>query len=189
MGKILLIDFGTRYSQNLKDCFKELNIDLQVSDHTIKLEDIESDVKGIVLSGSPDNISEGGNFRNVDKKVLEAGLPMLGICYGHQLIHHNFGGKVEKNSCYEKGGKALEILNDSLLFKNMPAAQNVEMNHGDAVTKLAPGFELLAKTKDCEIAASQNIERKIYTTQFHPEGTENTCGLQYFKNFLEICGL
>ena len=189
MGKLLVIDFGSTYFPVLKGRLDKLKIETIVCDYNYDFDNLDKDIVGIIFSGSPDNISEGKNFRVVDKKVLDLGLPILGICYGHQLANYLSGGTVVRSKTPEDGGKEFRILKDSPIFENMPDVQTVYMSHGDEVSVLGEGFELLGETNDCKIAAAQNLEKKIFTLQFHPEGEKNSCGLQYFRNFAKICGM
>lgn len=189
MNKILVIDMGSRFTKNVIECFKQINVETLLVDHTIKACEINSEIKGIVLTGSPDNISDGSGYRVIDKDIYKLGLPVLGICYGHQLTNYLFNGVIRKAEIGEEGPRELIILKDSLIFKGMDKTQMVEMHHNDEVETVGDGFEVIAKTNDCKIAAAHNLDLNLYTLQFHPEGPNNTFSIKYFENFAQICEL
>jgi len=190
MSKLLVVDLGSRSYQKLVKIIKDTNVEVQSCDHNIDINDIDTDVKGIVLSGSPDNVSDGeGNFRTIDNRIYELGLPVLGICYGHQYTNYVFNGKVRKAAKGEQDGVTFHITGESPLFANMKTTQMVHMSHNDEVYELGEGFKVLGYTNDCKIAASQNLDKKIFTLQFHPECEFNDDGKSYFINFEKICGI
>lgn len=189
MNKILVIDMGSKFTKNVIDCFNKLNVETLLTDHNIKAKKIPEDIKGVVITGSPDNISDGSGYRTIDKDIYNLGLPVLGICYGHQLSNFLFNGSVIKAKVGENGPRELTIIKDSPIFKSMEKTQTVRMYHNDEVSVLGDGFEVIAKTNDCQIAAAHNLDLNIYTLQFHPESENNTFGMKYFENFIKICGL
>lgn len=180
--KIAVIDFGSSYTAKICEKLEELSVQGQLFDNDVRLADL-SEYDGIIFSGSPDAVYNGG--RLVDKDIIGCGKPLLGICYGHQLIHYLEGGKVQKAQVSEHK-KVLIHTSPSLLFKGLPESHGVRMAHDDEVVELAPGYERIAYSKDCYYAASQNIDKKVYTVQFHPEHEENDYGIQIIKNFLDI---
>ena len=189
MSKILVFDMGSRFTKDVIECIESLNIEVKKVDHNYKADEIDEDVKGIVLTGSKDNISDGSGFRIIDSKIFELNIPIMGICYGHQLTNYLLGGKVSVAPVGEEGNREFEVIKDSPLFKNMDKIQTVAMYHGDEVAILGEGLEVIGKTKDCKIAACQNLDKKIFTVQFHPEAEHSEHGLMFFRNFIEICGL
>lgn len=189
MKKIIVVDFGSKTYQLILSTLEELKVGYVKTDHTLKLEDINEEIAGIILSGSPDNISDGEGFRLIDERIFDANVPILGICYGHQLSNYLLGGKVIKSNTPENGLVNFRIINDCPLFKDMPNSQLVHMSHNDEVVELGSSFEKVGETKDCNYAASYSKDKNIYTLQFHPEYDDNTCGKQYFINFLKICKL
>ena len=186
--KIVVLDFGSQYNQLIARRIREYGVYSELHPNTMTLEEIQAlgDVKGIIFSGGPNSVYEE-DAPKCDPRIFEAGLPILGICYGMQMTHYMNGGQVK--ACEKKEyGRADITIKDSLLFKGLDTHQMVWMSHGDQVSQLAPGFEKIASSDTCEFAASQNVEKQIYTVQFHPEVRNSEHGLQMLKNFVfEIC--
>ena len=182
MARIAIIDFKSSFSKDVGNMFEKLNVEHRFFDHDAKLKDIK-DYDGLVFTGSSDTVYEGGKLPEME--VFECGKPILGICYGHQLIHYLLSGEVRRSDTPEKGIVEIET-KDSLLFKDLPAIQKVEMHHDDEVVKMAPGFICTASEKDCLISASENVEKKMYSVQFHPEAEGNDYGKEIFSNFVRI---
>ena len=145
--------------------------------------------KGIILSGGPNSVYDDGSF-GIDEAIFDLGIPVLGICYGMQLMTHRLGGSVEAAKNKEYGKAELEVLAaDAALFQHTPAKQTVWMSHGDLVTKAPEGFSIVGTSKDCPIASIENTERKMYGVQFHPEVRHSEHGNDLLKNFaLTVCG-
>ena len=186
--KIVVLDFGSQYNQLIARRIREYGVYSELHPNTMTLEEILAlkDVKGIIFSGGPNSVYEE-DAPKCDPRIFESGLPILGICYGMQMTHYMNGGQVK--ACEKKEyGRADITIQDSPLFKGLDPHQMVWMSHGDQVSKLAPGFEKIASSDTCEFAASQNLEKNIYTVQFHPEVRNSEHGLQMLKNFVfEIC--
>ena len=186
--KIVVLDFGSQYNQLIARRIREYGVYSELHPNTMTLEEILAlkDVKGIIFSGGPNSVYEE-DAPKCDPRIFDSGLPILGICYGMQMTHYMNGGQVK--ACEKKEyGRADITIKDSLLFKGLDTHQMVWMSHGDQVSKLAPGFEKIASSDTCEFAASQNLEKNIYTVQFHPEVRNSEHGLQMLKNFVfEIC--
>ncbi len=182
--KILVLDFGSQYNQLIARRIREFGVFSELLPHEITMEEIKKkgDVKGIVFSGGPNSVYDEGSFR-VDENILKSGLPILGICYGMQLIHHMLGGEVVGSKTKEYGEAKIEV-KGSKLFEGLPSSQIVWMSHGDHVSKLAPGFTSSASTETCPNAASYDETRKIYTVQFHPEVRNSVYGLDILRNFV-----
>lgn len=187
--KIIVLDFGSQYNQLIARRIREFGVYSELCHHSITLDEImaKGDVKGIIFSGGPNSVYEENSFK-ADKRIFECGIPLLGICYGMQLTHHELGGEV--SPCEKKEyGQAYIDVKDSILFDGLPQNQLVWMSHGDQVTRLAPGFSSIASSNTCPNAASENKEKKIYTVQFHPEVRNSVYGLDMLKNFVfKICG-
>ncbi|QNQ83085.1 glutamine-hydrolyzing GMP synthase [Lactobacillus sp. PV037] len=187
--KIIVLDFGSQYNQLITRRLRDFGIYSELLPHDISLDKIkEINPKGIIFSGGPNSVYDAEAFK-VDPKIFNLGIPILGICYGMQLIAHNLGGKVEKAPNSEYGRAEIEVVaKNSLLFKGLPTKQEVWMSHGDLVTQVPTGFEKVAKSDNCPIAAIENHEKNIYGIQFHAEVRNSEYGLDILKNFaFEIC--
>ncbi|MDN6144515.1 MAG: glutamine-hydrolyzing GMP synthase, partial [Tetragenococcus halophilus] len=187
--KIIVLDYGSQYNQlitrRIRDCgvFSEL-----LSHKTTAAEIKQMNVKGIILSGGPNSVYDTDSF-GIDEEIFELGIPILGICYGMQLVTHRLGGTVERAQNREYGKAGIEITAEKAkLFSSTPDNQTVWMSHGDLVKDLPTDFEVVATSKDCPIASIQNAERKIYGVQFHPEVRHTEYGNDLLKEFaLDIC--
>ncbi len=184
---IVVLDFGAQYSQLIARRIREQKVFSVVLPCTASLEEIRSYAPaGIVLSGGPSSVYDA-DAPNADERVFSLGVPVLGICYGLQLMAHKLGGKVRAAEKREYGHAEIEILNGSRLFKNIPAALSVWMSHGDEALELPPGFKLVAKTRSA-VAAIEDPARNMYAVQFHPEVHHTRLGTEILKNFVfEIC--
>ena len=192
MDTILVIDFGGQYCHLISRRVRELHVYSQISSNEIKAKDIKLaketgiEIKGIIISGSHESVYKAKP--NFDKKILELGIPILGICYGHQLLAHLMGGKVEKAEKAEFGIAELFIDKRDEILHGLEAKEKVWMSHSDEVKKLPENFEILAHTKNCKIAAFKHKTKKLYGVQFHPEVIHTRKGKKIFENFLfEIC--
>ncbi len=186
--KILVLDYGSQYNQLIARRIREFGVYSELLDNSITLDEIKKkgDVKGIIFSGGPNSVYEDGAF-SVDRAILESGIPILGICYGMQLVHHMLGGEVVGSDTKEYGEAEITV-KGSILFDGLPQKEIVWMSHGDQVARLAPGFSLAASTATCENAAAYDDTRKIYTVQFHPEVRNSVYGLDILKNFVfKVC--
>ena len=186
--KIIIIDFGSQYSQLIARRIREMEVYCEIVP-LIDIEKIKSGkekVKGIIFSGGPASVYEK-DAPTVNPEVFNLNLPILGICYGMQLITHLNGGKVEKADSREFGKAVLEVgNNDNPLFTGVKKSYNIWMSHNDHITELPKGFEVIAKT-DSSIAAITN-NNGIYALQFHPEVVHSECGTQILENFVfNIC--
>ena len=186
--KIIIIDFGSQYSQLIARRIREMEVYCEIVP-LIDIEKIKSGkekVKGIIFSGGPASVYEK-DAPTVNPEVFNLNLPILGICYGMQLITHLNGGKVEKADSREFGKAVLEVgNNDNPLFTGVKKSSNIWMSHNDHITELPKGFEVIAKT-DSSIAAITN-NNGIYALQFHPEVVHSECGTQILENFVfNIC--
>lgn len=187
--KIVVLDFGSQYNQLITRRIREFGVFSELHPHTISAQEIkEMNAVGIIFSGGPNSVYDEKAFK-VDVEIFNLGLPILGICYGMQLIAHTLGGKVEKASAREYGKAEIEVTKDNPLFGSLPKNQVVWMSHGDLVTQLPEGFETIATTSSCPITAMQNAERKLYGVQFHPEVRHSVHGNDLLRHFVfDICG-
>jgi GMP synthase (glutamine-hydrolysing) len=185
---ILILDFGGQTCQLIGRRLREGGFFSQIAPHDVVLDAARlKDVKGIILSGSPYSVYEEG-APTVDPALFLCGIPILGICYGFQLVTHLSGGSVENLRVKEYGRVLLSLKPGNPLFEGVPSGFNSWMSHGDSIASLAPGFEITA-VSDNHPAAAWNAERKIWGIQFHPETSHNEHGNQILWNFASgICG-
>ena len=185
---ILIIDFGSQTCHLIGRRIKEMGVKntIVIPEEAIeKIKDLHP--KGIIFSGGPSSVY-AKNAPTINKSIFNLGLPVLGICYGQQLVAHLLHGKVKSGNIKEYGPANLTV-KKSPLFKNIPVESfNVWMSHGDEVVDLPPGFEYVASTENIRSGSLANEERKIYTVQFHPEVQHTEYGTEILKNFLNICG-
>lgn len=187
--EILVLDFGSQYNQLIARRIRDLGVysELVSYDCDLKREIKEKNIKGIILSGGPNSVYEKGAFL-IDKEVFTFGIPILGICYGMQLITHLLGGEVTPSNFREYGGKEINIEANSELFKDTSIKQVVWMSHGDKVKTIPDGFKVSAYTNDCPCAAIESHEKRIYGLQFHPEVNNSVHGKEILANFIfNIC--
>ena len=188
-SSIVILDFGSQYNQLIARRVREMGVYAEVVPFHEDIDKIlERKPKGIILSGGPASVYTKG-APTLDKKIFDANIPILGLCYGMQLITHLHGGEVERADKQEFGKASLELdKKDSPIFKNIPNNTIVWMSHADHVNKMAEGFEIVAHT-DSSIAAIENRDKKIYAFQYHPEVTHSEHGFEMLKNFVfEIAG-
>ncbi|MCH2043539.1 MAG: glutamine-hydrolyzing GMP synthase [Saprospiraceae bacterium] len=186
---VLVLDFGGQYNQLIARRVREANVYCEVLPCEVELDRIiEKKPKGIIFTGGPSVVYEE-NAPTVDPKIFELGIPVLGICYGAQLTAHLMGGTVEKASNREYGKKELKIVStDHALFKQIPQETSCWMSHTYHVGNLPTGYNIIASTDTCPVAAFANDTQLIYGFQYHPEVMHTPEGTQMLKNFLyEVC--
>ena len=186
---ILILDFGSQYSEVIARKIRELNVYTEVKPHDYKIAEIKSNssIQGIVLSGGPNSVFEE-NSPQVDPEIFNLGIPILGICYGMQLMAKHLGGEVKKGTKHEYGSANLIIDNNFDLFEGLWLELAVWMSHGDSVTKLPAHFQTLAHTENTAIAAMGDTKRKLFAVQFHPEVSHTPRGKEIIQNFvIKIC--
>ena len=188
-NKIIVIDFGGQYNQLVARRVRECNVYCEIYSYRTPLEKIkEMDPKGIILTGGPSSCYEEG-AASCSKELFEMGVPVLGLCYGAQLMAHVLGGKVEKAPVREYGKTAVTVDQSSRLFENVTENTICWMSHFDYISKAAPGFRITATTADCPIAACEYAEKGLYAIQFHPEVLHTAEGSKMLYNFVRnICG-
>jgi GMP synthase (glutamine-hydrolysing) len=189
MDKILILDFGSQYTQLIARRVRENHVYSEIHPFNFSLEKIrEFNPKAIILSGGPSSVYGEGAPR-VDSRFFELPYPMLGICYGMQLMGKELGGQVEASDRREYGRAILEVDDNQDLFYQVSAKSQVWMSHGDHVVKIPSGFKVLAHSSNSPVAAMGDPQKKRFAVQFHPEVTHTEEGKQILKNFLfRICG-
>lgn len=185
---VLVLDFGGQYNQLIARRVREANVYCEVLPCDVDAERIKAkNPKGIIFTGGPSVVYEEG-APTVDPAIFDLGIPVLGICYGAQLTVHLLGGKVEAANNREYGKIAIAVQNNHPIFKEVPAQTTCWMSHTYQVSQLPSGFETIANTKDCPVAAFANESKKIYGFQYHPEVVHTPEGTQMLQNFLyEVC--
>jgi GMP synthase (glutamine-hydrolysing) len=182
--KILIVDFGSQYTQLIARRIRESSIYSEIHPHTISIQRIaEMKPAGIILSGGPMSVYESDSPQ-IPAGLFELGIPVLGICYGLQLIAVNLGGKVEHAEKREYGKAHLEILKNDILFDNVCSGSIIWMSHGDYLTAIPEGFSITARSNNSPLCAISNPVRKIYGVQFHPEVAHTEFGKRILDNFL-----
>ena len=187
--EILIIDFGGQYNQLIARRVREKNVYCEVVPNTISIEKIkEKNPKGIIFTGGPSSIY-ADDAPKCDIEVFELGIPILGICYGMQLMAYTLGGAVKRATKREYGQMEVSLDNSSKLFKGFKSSNICLMSHTDYVDSVPKGFEKIAKSNTCKIAAMQNLNKNFYGVQFHPEVNHTIDGDKIIENFvIDICG-
>lgn len=187
--KIVVLDFGSQYNQLITRRIREFGVYSELHPHTITAEEIKSmNAKGIIFSGGPNSVYDEHSFRP-DERIFDLGLPILGICYGMQLMATHFNGKVEAAKNREYGKAAIHVQQDTKLFSKLPKEQIVWMSHGDLVVEAPEGFHVDATSPSCPISAMSDEARKLYAVQFHPEVRHSQYGNELLQNFVfGVCG-
>jgi GMP synthase (glutamine-hydrolysing) len=187
---VLVVDLGAQYAQLIARRIRECHVYSEIVAHDLPLPELKARrPAGIVLSGGPASVYEEG-APSVDPGLFEIGVPVLGICYGHQLMARELGGEVAATGRREYGGRTLLVDRPGVLLPDLAAEEQVWMSHGDAVTRAPQGFRVTAHTESIPIAAMEDTERGLFAVQFHPEVAHTPRGLDIMKRFLyEGCGL
>ena len=182
---VAVLDFGGQYAHLIANRIRRLQVYSEIFSPTADPSEIEG-ASGIVYSGGPGSVYDEDQ-PTFNEALLDLDLPILGLCYGHQLICHRLGGEVVPSSIREYGSADLKILSSEGPLAGLVAPETVWMSHGDTVSRLPDGFDLIGETPDCPAAAVGNAERKIYGFQFHPEVAHTPNGNQMLDNFLTLC--
>jgi GMP synthase (glutamine-hydrolysing) len=185
---IIILDFGSQYTQLIARKIRELNVYCEIQ-HYENIHDLDPDVKGIVLSGSPYSVRDD-SAPKPDLTNILGKLPVLGICYGAQLIAQINGGEVMPSNSREYGRANLQSIDGlNTIFQNVEPGTQVWMSHGDTIINLPDRYEIIASTKDIDVGAFRALDSEIYGLQFHPEVYHSTHGMQILQNFLvDVCG-
>jgi len=188
LSKILIIDFGSQFTQLIARRVRELGVFSEIVSHKkIKIIQItKANIAGIILSGGPLNVYENDKFK-FDKKILKLGIPILGICFGHQILSKLLGGNVKKSKQREFGLVTINKVSNSILTKNFfnkDQTSDVWMSHADQVSKMPKNFRVMASTKNSKLTIIENIKDNFYGVQFHPEVTHTDKGKVLLRNFV-----
>ncbi|MFC3931545.1 glutamine-hydrolyzing GMP synthase [Streptococcus dentapri] len=191
LEKIIVLDYGSQYNQLIARRIREIGVFSELKSHKITADEVKAiNPIGIVLSGGPNSVYAEDSF-GIDEKIFDLGIPILGICYGMQLLTDRLGGKVlpaGQTGNSEYGQSTLQLRQSSALFAGTPDNQVVLMSHGDAVIEIPQGFQLVGDSADCPYAAIENTNRQIYGIQFHPEVRHSEYGNDILRNFaINIC--
>ncbi|HLO68790.1 MAG TPA: glutamine-hydrolyzing GMP synthase [Holophaga sp.] len=188
--RVAILDFGSQYTRLITRRLRELGaFGLVYAPSATAAEIGGPDLKGVILSGGPNSVMEAG-APDIDPAILELGVPILGVCYGQQLLARNLGGLIHRSSRREYGKALIRVSDpDSLLFNGLDPEQQVWMSHGDHVEKAPGGFKVTAHTRGVPVAAMEDRARRICCIQFHPEVTHTAHGSRILLNFLHLCGM
>ena len=186
---VIVIDFGGQYNQLVARRVRECNVYCEIYSYKVDIEKIkEMNPKGIILTGGPNScyLEDSPTYQ---KELFELGIPVLGLCYGAQLMQHVLGGKVEKADVREYGKSHLIVSKqESKLMKDVAVESICWMSHFDYISKIAPGFEITSYTKDCPVASCEDEDKRLYAIQFHPEVLHTEYGTKMLSNFvLDVC--
>src|SRR5579862_9877026 len=186
---VFVVDFGAQYAQLIARRVREARVFSKIVPFHRALEAAKAErPKALIFSGGPASVY-AKNAPRIEKEIFELGIPILGICYGVQLTAFLLGGKVEHQERREYGSAVIDIVESNELLSGVGERTEVWMSHGDALTAPPPGFQVLAKTPSCPLAAIGDARRKIYGVQFHPEVTHTPKGREVLRNFLyQIAG-
>ena len=182
--RILVVDFGAQYAQLIARRVREAHVFSEIVPRDISASEVaERRPVGIILSGGPASVYADDAY-GIDSGILDLGIPVLGICYGHQLLAQAAGGVVEHSEVAEFGKTAFEVTGTSVLLNDLPSSQDVWMSHRDAVIEPPPGFVAVGSTEGAPVAAMENQDRRLYGVQFHPEVAHTPHGFTVLKHFL-----
>ena len=186
---VVVLDFGGQYNQLIARRVRECNVYCEIYSYKTDIEKIkEIQPKGIIFTGGPNSVYLEDSPKYAEE-IYQLGIPILGICYGSQLMMHQLGGKVEKAPVREYGKIEVNVNTESALFQEVSPKTICWMSHNDYISEKAPGFEISAWTNDCPVAAVENTEKKLYAVQFHPEVLHTQEGTKMLSNFVyNVCG-
>ncbi len=185
---VVILDFGSQYTQLIARRFRELNVYSEILPPGIAAASLAArNPKGIVLSGGPDSVHQKGAPR-CDRKLFGLGVPVLGICYGMQLMSHVLGGEVKRSGKREYGQATFTPEGDGLLFRKISSRLRVWMSHGDDIRRAPKGFSVAGSSETNPICAIEDRERRFFGMLFHPEVVHSEEGSSILANFLDVCG-
>lgn len=185
---ILIMDFGGQYAQLIARRVREQNVYCEIKSYKTSVKEIsEAGYKGVIFSGGPNSVY-ADNAPKCDPALFESGIPVLGICYGAQMMAQALGGVVDSSQVKEYGNTSVDFNNTGMLFGNVLPKGICWMSHTDYISKVPKGFKITAKSADCPVAAMENVNRKLYAMQFHPEVQHTEQGSNMLRNFLfKVC--
>jgi GMP synthase (glutamine-hydrolysing) len=186
---VLVVDFGAQYAQLIARRVREAHVYSEIVPRDMPVgEMLAKGPAGIIFSGGPKSVHVEG-APSIDPSIYEAGVPVLGICYGAQLLAQQLGGEVSRSGVGEYGRTTLDVVDGSILFSDFPPRDEVWMSHADSIVVAPPGFRVTARTASVPVAALEDPERRVYGVQFHPEVVHTSRGQQLLKGFLyDVCG-
>ncbi|MDU5595956.1 glutamine-hydrolyzing GMP synthase, partial [Peptoniphilus rhinitidis] len=187
---ILVVDFGGQYNQLIARRIRDLNIYCEVVPYNKALKEIENrkNIEGIIFTGGPNSVYEE-SAPKIEREIFEKNIPILGLCYGMQIMAHILGGEVVNAPKEREFGKTKIKTEKSEIFKNLSDEETIWMSHVDRVEKVPEGFKIIAKSENCPVAAMENEDKKLYALQFHPEVNHSVHGKEMLENFaVNICG-
>ena len=186
---VIVLDFGGQYNQLVARRVRECNVYCEIYSYKTDIEKIKAmNPRGIILTGGPNSCYEPG-APTYSRELFELGIPVLGLCYGAQLMQHVLGGEVKRADVREYGKTEVMVDRNSRLFSNVSEKTICWMSHFDYISRIAPGFTITAHTSDCPVAAAENEEQHLYAIQFHPEVLHTQEGTKMLSNFvLDVCG-
>ena len=189
MEKIIVLDFGGQYNQLIARRIRECNVYCEVKPYTMPMEELKAEApSGIIFTGGPNSVYDESS-PHYDPEILNLGIPILGICYGSQLVAYMAGGKVESAPVSEYGHTDIELDPSSVLFGGVPKETAVWMSHTDYIAQAPEGYRVTAHSAVCPVAGMECAEKKIYAVQFHPEVMHTREGMKMLRHFaLDICG-
>ncbi|MEE2659465.1 MAG: glutamine-hydrolyzing GMP synthase [Candidatus Latescibacterota bacterium] len=183
---IVVLDFGGQYAHLIANRIRRLHVYAEIRSPESSPDSLQ-DADGLIFSGGPSSVY-ADDRPTFNEAILDSGKPILGLCYGHQLLCHHLGGQVEAGERMEFGAAILNVAVARSIFAGLKTQERVWMSHRDLVREIPKGFELLASTEDCPVAAMGDDGRRIYGLQFHPEVTQTESGMEILDNFLTLCG-
>jgi GMP synthase (glutamine-hydrolysing) len=186
--RVLVVDFGAQYAQLIARRVREAHVFSEIVPRDITAAEVAAKrPAGVILSGGPASVYAEGAY-GIDKAIFDLGVPVLGICYGHQILANGLGGNVVRNDVAEYGAAQLSVTGPSVLLGQLPESQQVWMSHRDAVSDAPPGFRVVAETPDSPVAAMEDPDRGLYGVQFHPEVAHTARGQEIVRHFLyDVC--
>jgi GMP synthase (glutamine-hydrolysing) len=183
---IVVLDFGGQYAHLIANRLRRLHVWAEIRPPDTPFDELRH-ADGLILSGGPSSVY-ADDRPPFEESVLDAGIPILGLCYGHQLLCHSLGGQVEPGDRMEYGAAALAVTSATGVLAGLQSTERIWMSHRDLVRGVPEGFEILGSTDDCPVAAMGHHERRIYGLQFHPEVTHTESGMKILDNFIDLCG-
>jgi GMP synthase (glutamine-hydrolysing) len=185
-GPILIVDAGGQYCHLIARRVREAGVRSIIRGESVRLDEL-NDAKGIIISGGPNSVYDP-DAPKIPKAILQSKVPILGLCYGHQFLANELGGSVAPGKHREYGEATIEVVGPDTILSGLRTKEKVWMSHGDEVVSPPPGFQILARTTTCDVAAMADLKHAIFGLQFHPEVNETACGKKIIENFLfKIC--